>query len=80
MLAGLTVYTYKQRTGFTLDSEDYLEQNPFYKWSSANYRKELLLPSEGGRKREGVRSGEFLVGPGLLVTFIYLGSIGRRIT
>ncbi|XP_015960438.1 leucine-rich repeat extensin-like protein 6 [Arachis duranensis] len=27
-LAGLTVYTYNQRTIFTLDSEDYLEQDP----------------------------------------------------
>ena len=35
-----------------------------------NYGKVLLLPSEGGREREGVRTGEFLVGSGLLVTFI----------
>ena len=45
-----------------------------------NYGRELMLPSEGGREREGVRTGEFLVGSGLLVKFIYLGSISRRVT
>ena len=69
-LAGLTVFTYNQRTIFTLDSEDYLEWNPLCERSSVNYGRVLTLPSEGGREREGVRTGEFLVGPGLLVTFI----------
>ena len=42
------------------------------------YHARLHLKGRKGEK--GVRTGEFLVGPGLLVTFIYLGSISRRIT
>ena len=78
-MAGLTVYTYKQVTEFTLDSEDYLEWNPFCERSSANYGRVLMLPSEGGREREGVRTGEFLVGPGLLVKFINFVLFCKRI-
>ena len=69
-LAGLIVYTYKQVTEFTLDSEDYLERNPLCRTVIGKYGRVLMLPSEGGREREGVRTGEFLVGSGLLVTFI----------
>ena len=65
-LAGLTVYTYKQVTEFTLDSEDYLERNLFCKRSSSNYGKELLLPSEGGREREGGKNWGVLSRAGVI--------------
>ena len=79
MLAGLTVYTYNQRTIFTLDSGLSRAESSSCERSSTNCGKVLLLPSEGGREREGVRTGEFLVGPGLLVTFINFVLFSRLI-
>ena len=70
MPAGLMVYTYEQRIGFTLGSEDYLELNPLRERSSANYGRVPMPLSGGGGGREGVRTGEFLVGSGLLVKYV----------
>ena len=54
-LAGLTIYIYNQRTIFTLDSEDYLEQNPPF---ANGHQRTMVRYSYFHLKGKGERRGK----------------------